>query len=99
MFIKLGGNPAYVIYQNEADAHFVLNGDEIRDCVNQTGAKFIVVDPWQQFLDNASSTDNNALRRMIRDIQNAAEETGAAVVRAGNTRRISVRPDLGNRRV
>ncbi len=33
---------------------------------------------------NASSSDNSALRKMICDVQAAAEETGAAVVLAGN---------------
>ena len=71
-------------YQDETKEHFVLTGDEIRECARVTGAKLIVVDPWQQFLDDASSSDNNAMRAMIRDVQNAAEETGVAMVLCGN---------------
>ena len=94
LFDLLGGNREYVQYQEEKNGHFVLTGDEIRECVKMTGAWLIVVDPWQQFLDNASSTDNNALRNMIREVQNAAEETGAAVVLAGNYTKALVRSDL-----
>ncbi len=94
LFDLLGGNREYVQYQNESAGHFVLTGDEIRECVRLTGAKMIVVDPWQQFLDNASSTDNNALQNMIREVQNAAEETGAAVVLAGNYTKALVGSDL-----
>ena len=94
LFDLLGGNRDYVQYQNESKEHFVLNGDEIRECVRVTGAKLIVVDSWQQFLDNASSTDNNALRNMIREVQNAAEETGSAVVLAGNYTKALVHSDL-----
>ena len=94
LFDLLGGNRDFVQYQNENMEHFVLTGDEIRECVRVTGAKLIVVDPWQQFLDNASSTDNNALRNMIREVQNAAEETGAAVVLAGNYTKALVGSDL-----
>lgn len=94
LFDLLGGNREYVQYQEERNGHFVLTGDEIRECVKMTGARLIVVDPWQQFLDNASSTDNNALRNMIREVQNAAEETGAAVVLAGNYTKAIVRSDL-----
>ena len=94
LFDLLGGNREYVQYQDERNGHFVLTGDEIRECVKMTGARLIVVDPWQQFLDNASSTDNNALRNMIREVQNAAEETGAAVVLAGNYTKAIVRSDL-----
>lgn len=94
LFDLLGGNRNYVQYQDEKNGHFVLTGDEIRECVKVSGARLIVVDPWQQFLDNASSTDNNALRNMIREVQNAAEETGAAVVLAGNYTKALVRSDL-----
>ena len=94
LFDLLGGNREYVQYQDERNGHFVLTGDEIRECVKMTGARLIVVDPWQQFLDNASSTDNNALRNMIREVQNAAEETGTAVVLAGNYTKAIVRSDL-----
>ena len=94
LFDLLGGNREFVQYQNENAEHFVLTGDEIRECVRVTGAKLIVVDPWQQFLDNASSTDNNALRNMIREVQNAAEETGTAVVLAGNYTKALVRSDI-----
>lgn len=94
LFDLLGGNREYVRYQREDKAHFVLNGDEIRECVKVSGARLIVVDPWQQFLDNASSTDNNALRNMINDVQTAAEETGAAVVLCGNYTKAVVKSDL-----
>lgn len=94
LFNLLKGDKEYVQYQDETKEHFVLTGDEIRECVRITGAKLIVVDPWQQFLDDASSTDNDALRAMVRDVQNAAEETGAAVVLCGNYTKAVVRSDL-----
>ena len=84
MFDLFGGDREFLFYQDEDEAHFVLNGDEIREIVRQFDAKLIVVDPWQEFLDNTASTDNEALRAMIRDVQKAAEETGAAVVLCGN---------------
>ena len=94
LFNMLGGNKENVQYQNEMEEHFILTGDEIRECVKVTGAKLIVIDPWQQFLDDASSTDNKAMRAMIRDIQNAAEETGAAIVLCGNYTKAVVRSDI-----
>ena len=90
----LGGNREYVIYQDETRGHFVLTGDEIIECVERTGAKLIVIDPWQQFLDNASSTDNDAIRNMIRNVQTATEITGAAVVLCGNYTKAVVRSDI-----
>lgn len=95
LFNRVGGNNEFVQYQDEMKEHFVLTGDEVRECVRISGAKLIVVDPWQQFLDDASSSDNNAMRAMIRDVQNAAEETGAAVVLCGNYTKAAVRSDMG----
>ena len=95
LFNRVGGNNEFVQYQKEMEEHFVLTGDEVRECVRISGAKLIVVDPWQQFLDEASSSDNNAMRAMIRDVQNAAEETGAAVVLCGNYTKAVVRSDMG----
>ena len=81
MFILQGGDTAVAGYQNETEAHFVLTGNEIRDCVRLTGAKLIVIDPWEQSLDETPGLDNKA---MIQDVKNAAKETGAAVVLCGN---------------
>lgn len=84
VFDQFGGNRENVLYQDESQGHFVLNGDEIREVVRQTGAKVIVIDPWQQFLDDMKSSNNIGVREMIGDIQNAAEETGAAIIFTGN---------------
>ena len=95
LFNLVNGNKDFVQYQDETKEHFVLTGNEIRECVRVTGAKLIVVDPWQQFLDEASSSDNNAMRAMIRDVQNAAEEMDVAVVLCGNYTKAVVRSDMG----
>ncbi len=39
LFDLLGGNREYVQYQEERNGHFVLTGDEIRECVKMTGAE------------------------------------------------------------
>ena len=83
-FDQFGGNREYVEYQVEGTSHFVLTPDDIKECVRLTGAKVIIVDPWQQFLDGISTTDNEGIREMITKVQEAAEETGVAVILAGN---------------
>ena len=84
VFDQFGGNRDNVLYQDETQGHFILNGEEIREVVRQTGARVIVVDPWQQFLDDMTSSNNIGIREMIGEIQLAAEETGAAVIFTGN---------------
>ena len=95
LFTLLGGDSEFVQYQDEMQEHFILTGDEIRECVRVTGAKLIVIDPWQQFLDDSSSSNNEAMRARVRDVQNAAEETGVAVVLCGNYTKAVVRSDMG----
>ena len=84
VFDQFGGNRDYVQYQDESKGHFVLNGDEIREVVKQTGAQVIVIDPWQQFLEEMTSSNNKGVREMIGEVQIAADETGAAVIFTGN---------------
>lgn len=84
MFDLYGGDREHLYYQDEDEGHFVLNGEEIRAAVKQFGAKLIVIDPWQEFLDDISSTSNEKVRAIIRSVQRVAEETGAAVVLCGN---------------
>lgn len=84
LFDLYHGDRTYVDFQDESQNHFVLSGQEIEDCVAQTGARLIIVDPWQQFLSKQSTSNNDALRAMICDVQAAAERTGVAVLFAGN---------------
>lgn len=84
LFDQFNGDRSFVQFQDESQGHFTLCSAEIEACVEQTGAQLIIIDPWQQFLDNGSSSDNVAMRKMVYDVQTAAEKTGAAVVLAGN---------------
>ena len=84
MFDLYGGKRENLYYQDEDEGHFVLNADEIRAVIEQFGAKLIVIDPWQGFLDDITSSNNDRLRDMILDIQRVAKEKDAAVVLCGN---------------
>lgn len=84
VFDQFGGNRENVLYQDEKQGHFALNGDEIREVVKQTGAQVIIIDPWQNFLDALTSSNNSGIRDMIGDVQKAAEETDTAVIFTGN---------------
>ena len=94
MFDLYGGDREHLYYQDEDEGHFVLNEDEIRAVVRQFGAKLIVIDPWQEFLDDIASTSNEKIRAMIRSVQRVAEETGAAVVLCGNFTKARAGSDL-----
>ena len=53
LFDMYRGNREWVEFQNEEEGHFELTTADIEECVEKTGAQLIVVDPWQQFLDEA----------------------------------------------
>ena len=84
LFDMYGGNKDNAMFQDEQAGHFLLTRSDIEECVSMTDAKVIFIDPWQQFIDGISTSDNAALRNMVRDVQLAAERTGAAVILAGN---------------
>jgi len=84
MFDLYGGKREYLYFQDEDEGHFVLNEEDIRAIIEQYGAKLIVIDPWQEFLDDIASTSNDKLRSMLLRIQKVAEETGATIVLCGN---------------
>jgi len=94
MFDLYGGNRERLYYQDEDEGHFVLNGEEIRTAVKEFGAKLIVIDPWQEFLDDIASTSNDKLRMMIRNVQRVAEELNVAVVLCGNFSKARAGSDL-----
>ena len=84
LFELYGGNKNNALFQDEQEGHFIRTGSEIEECVRTTGAKVIFIDPWQQFVNGISTSDNAALRNMVCDIQLAAERMGAAFILAGN---------------
>ena len=84
LFELYGGNKDNAFFQDEMAGHFLLTGAEIEECVKTTGAKVIFIDPWQQFINGISTSDNAALRKMICDLQLSAERMEAAVILAGN---------------
>ena len=83
-FIRYNGNMDYACFQDENKGHFALSGEEIEECVRVTGARIIFIDPWQQFVDGISPGDNTAIRKLICDVQSAAQKTNTAVIIAGN---------------
>jgi RecA-family ATPase len=84
MFDLYGGKREYLYFQDEDEGHFVLNEEDIRATIERFDAKLIVIDPWQEFLDDIASTSNEKLRSMLLRIQKVAEETGTTIVLCGN---------------
>ena len=58
--------------------------EDIRAIIERFDAKLIVIDPWQEFLDDIASTSNEKLRSMLLRIQKVAEETVTTIVMCGN---------------
>ena len=84
MFDLYGGKREHLYFQDEDEGHFVLKEEDIRGIIERFDAKLIVIDPWQEFLDDIASTSNEKLRSMLLRIQKVAEETGTTIVLCGN---------------
>ncbi len=84
LFDLFGGNRKHVYYQNEELGHFLLNDHDIAECVRDIGARLIIVDPWQEFLDEKTCEYDGSVRQMINRIQMVAARTGTAILLAGN---------------
>ena len=84
MFDLYGGKREHLYFQDEDEGHFLLKEEDIRGIIERFDAKLIVIDPWQEFLDDIASTSNEKLRSMLLRIQKVAEETGTTIVLCGN---------------
>jgi hypothetical protein len=66
---------------NEESLSLPEDLDELRDAIEQTGAKLVVIDPLVAFLsENIDSHNDKSVRRALAPLKRLAEETGAAIV-------------------
>ena len=62
-----------------------LTEEELLSAIHQTGARLVIIDPYQAFLPRGISLNSvNQMRRVFTALSNVAKETGAAVVLVGH---------------
>ena len=79
-----GGDIDNLLLQ-DSEEDFELTKEEVRQAITETGAGVVIVDPWAEFLPpDIDSGKNVEIRRLLRDIQKVAGETGAAIIFTNN---------------
>lgn len=84
-FKRFGGNDSHFAFSRELIHHMTLTEPELLSAIEQSGAKFVIIDPFQSFLpDGTSLASVVQMRKVSTALSNVAKETGAAIVLVGH---------------
>lgn len=94
-FDRAGGDASKFAYSGELHHHMTLTEDELNSAIEQTGAKLIIVDPFQAFLPKGASLGSiGKMRTVSTALSNVAKETGAAIVLVGHLNKNEYSKDI-----
>ena len=84
-FIRAGGDPARFTYSGEMEHHVTLNEPELRQIIQDSGARLIIIDPFQAFLPEKTHLNNiTRMREIFTMLANVAKSTDTAIVLVGH---------------
>ena len=84
-FVRAGGDPHRFAYSGELEHHMTINEQELRDVISKTGARLIIIDPFQAFLPEGTNMGSiTRMRAIFTILGNVAKSTGAAIVLVGH---------------
>ena len=84
-FLRAGGDASRFAYSAESEHHVTLTEKELRQIIMETGARLVIIDPFQAFLPEGVSLGNiTRMRAVFTMLSNVARSTGAAIVLVGH---------------
>ena len=84
-FVRAGGNVSRFAYSGETEHHMTLVEDELRDAIEQTHARLLIIDPFQAFLPEGTNMGSiTKMRAIFTTLANVAKTTGVAIVLVGH---------------
>ena len=84
-FQRAGGDTKRFAYSGELEFHVTLREEELREIINETSARLLIVDPYQAFLPAGMHMGNIAnMRSVFTMLANVAKSTGTAIVLVGH---------------
>ena len=84
-FIRAGGDPDRFTYSGEMEHHVTLNEPELRQIIQDSGARLIIIDPFQAFLPEKTHLNNiTRMREIFTMLANVAKSTDTAIVLVGH---------------
>ena len=84
-FLRAGGDASRFFYSGELEHHVTLNEPELRQIIEESGARLIIIDPFQAFLPEKTHLGNvTRMREVFTMLSNVAKTTDAAIVLVGH---------------
>ena len=84
-FIRAGGDTSRFYYSGELEHHVTLNEPELRQIIEESGARLIIIDPFQAFLPEKTHLGNiTRMREVFTMLSNVAKSTDTAIVLVGH---------------
>lgn len=84
-FTRAGGDTRRFAYSGELEHHMTINEEELREVINQTQARLIIIDPFQAFLPEGTNLGSiTRMRGIFTLLGNVAKSTGTAIVLVGH---------------
>ena len=94
-FLRAGGNPAHFAYSGEMEHHVTLQEEELRQIIADTGARMIIIDPFQAFLPEGTSLGSvTSMRTVFTMLSKVAKSTGTAIVLIGHLNKNEYSKDI-----
>ena len=94
-FLRNGGDLSRFAYSGELDHHITLNDQELRDIIAETGARMLIIDPFQSFLPRGTHLGNvTQMREIFTMLSNLAKETNTAIVLVGHLNKNEASKDI-----
>ena len=94
-FLRNGGDLTRFAYSGELEHHITLNEEELTDIIQETGARLLIIDPFQSFLPKGTHLGNvTQMREVFTMLSNVAKATGSALVLVGHLNKNEASKDI-----
>ena len=84
--IKYGkGDSDRIFFLDQSNASFVLDEDYVREAIEKTNCKLVIIDPYTNFLPKkVNNTNATAMRLLLTKLMHVARDTNTAIVLIGH---------------
>lgn len=79
------GDPSRMFFLDQSERPFLLNEEYVREAIEKTHCKLLIMDPYTNFLPSGVSLGNAvSMRRLLSKLMQIARETKTAIVLVGH---------------
>ena len=79
-FLQAGGDRSHLTFIDESEQHITFSDERIRQAIDATGAKLLILDPLSAYIGKCSLNSANEVRPEFNYLIQTARETGCAIV-------------------